>query len=210
MKTVNVEKEKWGYLRETKEAAENAGLDKDTGLHRTGLEEYLQVIFPDTNDWVHNKTIDILPAGVKSRKRPDYRSESLKLIIEFDGIQHYQRPTKIIDDEKTTMFYESIGYKVVRIPFFIQLTSKAVKELFGVNVSEPLFNEAIPSMGPKGVNPACICGAGVYRMAKEFKRFPEQYKVNLEYLKAADNEYLTGALLLETVYNKCLNEQEYE
>lgn len=38
---------KWGFLRETKELAQKAGLDADTGLHRTGLDEYLKVIFPD-------------------------------------------------------------------------------------------------------------------------------------------------------------------
>jgi hypothetical protein len=42
--------EKWGFLRETKVMAKNAGIDKDTGLHRTGLEEYLEVIFPEVKD----------------------------------------------------------------------------------------------------------------------------------------------------------------
>ena len=35
---------KWGFVRETVEAAKKAGIDADTGLHRTGLEEYLSVI----------------------------------------------------------------------------------------------------------------------------------------------------------------------
>lgn len=30
----------WGFLRETKENAVKAGVDKDTGLIRTGLDEY--------------------------------------------------------------------------------------------------------------------------------------------------------------------------
>ena len=38
---MDVSKEKWGYLRETKKLAEKAGRDEDTRLHRTGLEEYL-------------------------------------------------------------------------------------------------------------------------------------------------------------------------
>ena len=37
--------QKWGVIRETAKDAEKAGLDKDTGLCRTGLEEYLAVIF---------------------------------------------------------------------------------------------------------------------------------------------------------------------
>jgi len=35
----------WGFLRETEAMAKKAGIDKDTGLHRTGLEVYLKVIF---------------------------------------------------------------------------------------------------------------------------------------------------------------------
>jgi len=48
---------KWGFLRETAELAKKAGKDKDTGLHRTGLEYYLKVIFPEINDWIHDKAL---------------------------------------------------------------------------------------------------------------------------------------------------------
>lgn len=47
----------WGFLRETTEAAQKAGIDKDTGLPRTGLDGYLKVIFPDVDDWIHDKPI---------------------------------------------------------------------------------------------------------------------------------------------------------
>lgn len=74
---------KWGFLRETNLLAETAGIDKDTGLHRTGLEDYLKVIFPNTDDWIHDKLLGKINDTLY-RCRPDYRSESLKLIIEFD------------------------------------------------------------------------------------------------------------------------------
>lgn len=193
---------KWGFLRETKEEALKAGLDADTGLNRTGLDEYLAVIFPNTSDWVHDKPIDDLPDGVKSRRRPDYRSKSLMLIVEFDGLQHYTKPDNIEKDKSNTEFYEKLGYKVVRIPYFIQLSNAAVKELFGVDVKERLFDESIPSIGPKGKNsPAYLCGAGIVRMAEEFKRFPAQYLANISFLKAANDEFHTGASLLEKAYN---------
>ena len=35
---------KWGFLRETEAKAKDAGFDKDTGLHRTGLDEYLLIL----------------------------------------------------------------------------------------------------------------------------------------------------------------------
>lgn len=192
---------KWGFLRETTELAKKAGIDKDTGLHRTGLEDYLRIIFPQTNDWIHDKALGEVNGKVY-RSRPDYRSEELKLIIEFDGLQHYTKPDIIEKDFRLTEEYMNLGYKVVRIPYFIQLTNKAVKALFDIEVSEELFDEQIPSLGIKGLNtPAYLCPAGVKRMAKEFKKFPEQYKTNIEFLKKQNDPYKTGVEFLEKDYH---------
>lgn len=188
--------EKWGFIRETKKMAEKAGIDKDTGLHRTGLEEYLSVIFPKTHDWVHDQVIP----DSNRRFRPDYRSEQEKLIIEFDGLQHYTSPDNISKDIEKTNFYKKLGYQVVRIPYFIQLTNKAIKQLFNKDIEEQMFNEAIPSLGIKGKNtPAYLCGAGIARMKDEFSKFPEQLKVNVEALKKENNEFLTGVSFLEDI-----------
>lgn len=199
---------KWGFLRETKEQAIKAGIDKDTGLHRNGLEEYLSFIFPDTNDWVHDKITGLHNIdGKLCRRRPDWRSDSLKLIIEFDGIDHYRKPDQIIKDIEANKFYESHGYKVVRIPYFIQLTNDAVEKLFGVKVKEPLFDVTIPSIGPDGRNtPAYLCPLGIKRMAKEFVAFPNQYKTNIDYLRnCKEDELLNGYQYLEEEYNKIVN-----
>ena len=50
-----------GLTKEPKAAAEKAGIHKDTGLHRTGLEKYLEVILPEVKDWIHNKAIGGIP-----------------------------------------------------------------------------------------------------------------------------------------------------
>ena len=190
-------KEKWGFLRETTEAAIKAGIDRGTGLHRTGLNEYLKVIFPNVDDWVHDKALGLTVNNKVCRKRPDYRSEKLKMIVEFDGIQHYTMPDRIKNDVLSTKFYESLGYKVVRIPYFIQLTNKAVKYFFNVDVKEPLFNENIHSMDKNDRNtPAFLCGAGVLRMIEEFKHHPEQYRVNKEFLISQNDQFLTGVDLI--------------
>jgi hypothetical protein len=195
-------KNKWGFLRETVALAKKAGIDKDTGLHRTGLEDYLKVIFPNIDDWIHDKALGNFN-GQLYRNRPDYRSEKLKLIIEFDGLQHYTKPDIIEKDLKTTELYKMFGYKVVRIPFFIQLTNKAVKALFDLDVSEELFDETVSSLGIKSQNtPAYLCPAGVKRMASEFKKFPEQYETNLAFLIKQNDPFRTGVEFLIKEYNK--------
>lgn len=187
---------KWGFLRETTEDAKKAGRDADTGLHRTGLNEYLEVIFPG-EIWVHDKAFGE-HNGECYRIRPDYRCDELMLIVEFDGVQHYQKPDRIKNDDKNHKVYETNGYKVVRIPYFIQLTNEAVEQLFGVKVNEPLFDGSIPSMGPKGNNsPAYCCPLGLIRMAEEIQWFPEQMHVNIKALEDADDDVITGVSLLK-------------
>lgn len=198
-------KNKWGFLRETNALAKKAGIDRDTGLHRTGLEDYLQVIFPNIDDWIHDKALGIVNE-VLYRSRPDYRSEKLKLIVEFDGLQHYTKPDIIEKDLKNTALYKNIGHKVVRIPYFIQLSNRAVKTLFDVNVSEELFDETISSLGIKGQNtPAYLCPAGLKRMAEEFMKFPQQYKTNIDFLKKQNDPYRSGVDFLEREYNNKSN-----
>lgn len=193
---------KWGFIRETSEKAKLAGTDRDTGLHRTGLDEYLKVIFPDTLDWIHDKPLGTID-GKSYRSRPDYRSESLRLIVEFDGLQHYTKPDRIESDLKTSEIYRDLGYQVVRIPYFVQLTNRAVATLFQVDVAEELFDGTIPSLGVQGQNtPAYLCPAGLRRMAAEFRRFPDQYAVNLEFLKIQNDPYKTGVDFLEVEYGR--------
>lgn len=189
-------KNNWGFLRETRTKA--YGKDNDTGLHSTGLEDYLAVIFKDIKEeeWIHDKAFGI-HKGVKYNIRPDYRSEKLLLIIEFDGLPHYQNPDVIKKDKVNQKIYEDNGYKVIRIPYFIQLTNEVVKQLFNVEVKEELFPQDIPSMGIKGRNtPAYCCPAGLFRMAEEIKKFPQQMKVNIDALIKANDELLTGYSML--------------
>lgn len=189
---------KFGYLRET-QTTKNYNHTYDTEVI-SGLDEYLKIIFPHINDWVHDKTVP----NSNCKKRPDYRSEQLKMIVEFDGLPHYLKPDKIINDIQAITLYTSLGYKVVRIPYFIQLTNKAVKTLFGINVKQPLFDENIPSLIAKDCcTPAYLCIMGIERMAKDFKNFPEQYKVNMESMKKEDFN-LTRWDLLEKEYEKVI------
>lgn len=199
--TYTPDKEKWGYLREHSRDA--SGTDPLTGLHRTGLDEYLAVIYPDVNDWIHDKAFGEHLDGIKHKIRPDYRSEHLKIIVEFDGLPHYQNPDVILKDDKNTAIYTSNGYKVIRIPYFIQLTNQTVKELFDVNANENLFNVNFPSLGGEGMrhNPSYLCPEGLKRMAREFHRFPDQYEINIQALRKMNNPILSGVKLLEEAYN---------
>lgn len=167
----------YGYLRETQESAIKAGLNSD-GICRTGLDAYLKLIFPDITDWIHDKITGNTKLG---KLRPDYRSESLKLIVEFDGIQHYQNSTQIIKDKINSEKYIAEGYKVVRIPWFIQLTKNTIKELFGVNINDAtvkLLDENITSFS-KEANIENMSVEGIRRCVNDFIGFKDQFYSNL-------------------------------
>ena len=189
---------KWGYLREDADDANKAGFDTATGLHRTGLDEYLRVIFPGVHDWAHDKGLP-KERNVENRKiRPDYRSESQNLIVEFDGLPHFRYPAVIADLEKTK-YYQHIKYDVIRIPYFIQLTKGAVKSYFNVDVADDLFDINYPSLTGAGKwMPSHICPLGLVRMALEFVRFPEQYQVNKDAMSSATS--YTGLENLDGLY----------
>lgn len=182
---------RFGIVRETSELAARMQASHP-GCKFTGLEEYLGEIFPGSV-WIHDKAF-----GHGHRIRPDYRCESLKLIVELDGTPHYKDPGVMERDLKNQSIYEDWGYKVVRIPYFVQLTREVVLELFGVDTCIDLCDPETPSMGAEWENtPAYCCTAGVARMATEFDRFPQQFAVNLMHLISEDKNNRTGASILQ-------------
>lgn len=91
-------------------------------------ENLLELFLQDriAEDFIRNKTIP----NTGTRFRPDFRSESLKLIIEFDGYLHYNNARTQYNDNIKYKLYEDLNYKLIRIPYFIQLDSKVIEKLF--------------------------------------------------------------------------------
>jgi very-short-patch-repair endonuclease len=72
-----------------------------------------------------------LISGISRRYQPDFRSEGHRLIVEFDGDDHYRSAKKILGDEERDRALASVGYRIVRIPYFVQLTRVVIATLFG-------------------------------------------------------------------------------
>jgi len=186
----------FGYTRETAILAQKSGNDPVTGIARTGLDEYLRVIFPSTRDWVHDRTV----AGATRRIRPDFRSDELGLVVEFDGVPHYSSAARIASDRANSAEYERLGYRVVRVPFFIVLSRSAINTLFGVDCDTELLSDDVPTLTGGVIERICLAGA--HRMCAEFARFPEQWQANLRYLQTHDPQ---NAQVLEMIYQNLRN-----
>lgn len=172
-----LKKTKWRYLRENN----NRYFDEK---RNTALREYLEVIFPDTV-WVFDKAI---PSELQKEKgstkpkqfRPDARCEELGLIVEFDGVQHYQRIGNVIKDTEKNEYYRSLKYAVVRIPYFIQLSKTNIKYLFNVDVDDEMcplkFSFFDSDNDGLEISPGSMCGLGVERFYQEFLKLPKSTK----------------------------------
>jgi hypothetical protein len=96
----------------------------------------------------------------------------LKLCIEFDGYLHYTKSKSVLDDKRKDEIVAGAGYKIVRIPYFIQLSAKTIKTLFGAKVAwKQEFPHGFVSNEPTVVLPADFCEAGLERFKQELKLF---------------------------------------
>lgn len=134
-------------------------------LTETRLGEELNLFFPNQT-FVHNRVVP--ESGILSR--PDYRCDALKLIVEFDGHLHYCDPKVIKGDIRKDNTYSKMGYQIVRIPYFVQLSTPTIKYLFGLVFEfQQYFPHGFISSGC--ILPAMFCEIGVKRFKNDLSRF---------------------------------------
>lgn len=111
--------------------------------------------------------------GLKRPFRPDHRSEKHKLIVEFDGYYHYEYASRAIDDEKKDQLLRGAGYKVVRVPYFVQMREPVIGELFGELVKDRTQFKDWPHgfITKEGLLPADFCELGIQRFLDDLDRF---------------------------------------
>jgi very-short-patch-repair endonuclease len=133
-------------------------------LTEESLGEFLkQRVAPD---FIHNK------AFPGYRFRPDYRSESLKLVIEFDGYLHYTSSARCVADLNNSDIIVDAGYKIIRIPYFVQLDSRVVELLFpNITDKSGFSNYPHGFIDRKAILPADFCTLGLERFMIEIDYF---------------------------------------
>ena len=142
-----------------------------------GLNKCLEKLFPNYV-FIHNKFLKLNNAYVTNKYgqkiKPDYVCEELKLIIEYDGDQHYTDPIVIFKDIINTECLTQLGYKVVRIPYYIQLDYNTIKYLFNVEYKTPLYEMCYDHgfTHPLAKLPTTFCIDGIKRFRNELFNIP--------------------------------------
>lgn len=154
-------------------------------LDEAKLGQCLAAIFPNY-EFVHDRAVP----NASISNRPDYRCDELKLIVEFDGYQHYCQIDTIFKDKLKDSVYTSIGYRIVRIPYFVQLTNDVVKHYFGVSDVDMQINFPHGFIADKGAKlPAEYCSLGIVRFVNELRELHFLQTSIISSLKAKLDKY---------------------
>lgn len=123
-----------------------------------------------------------VPGSKNTRYRPDYRCESERVILEFDGDSHYCKANVILRDEEKDYDYKSLGYKIIRIPYFIQITTPVLLYAFGKEITfEQRYRNGF--IDSKAVLPADFCEMGISKFKHDLERFEVHKQEILDSLK---------------------------
>lgn len=118
-------------------------------------------------EYQSNKTVKSIP---ECKGRPDYVNFDLKLIVEFDGNSHYQKPDMILKDQEKDRIFAEHGFKMVRIPYFVQLSESVIFNEFGLDIE---WEQTYPHgfIDPTAYLPASFCPLGIERFEKDLDQF---------------------------------------
>jgi len=125
--------------------------------------------------------------GLGRRYRPDFRSERHRLIVEFDGDEYYRSVKKILGDEERDAAFTAAGYRVVRIPYFVQLAKPVIAGLFGDAATDHGDFLQFPHgfIAKTAIMPADFCELGIARFEADLLRFSYIQQEILESLRRA-------------------------
>ena len=119
-----------------------------------------------------------------------------KIAFEYDGPEHYNNVNKIERDQRKKKKLSELGYKVICIPYYLQLTQDIAKHLFFENFnvySDSKYNAAVEriyetldeeSMLAHGWHttsetPANFVEKGIRRLLEEVEQYPPSVRCQL-------------------------------
>ena len=99
-----------------------------------------------------------------------YQIKGQVTVVEFDGDEHYRNTLKIKADEEKDKVAREHGYQVVRVPYWVQLTTETLAHYFCLSAD-------IQQDFPHGfvrtkLFPASFCELGLLRFSRELSSLP--------------------------------------
>jgi hypothetical protein len=110
------------------------------------------------------------------RRRWDmvYQGDLGQVAVEFDGDAHYRDSLKIKADFEKDELAKLGGYKVVRIPYWVQLTTDTLAHYFGLEAD--IIQDFPHGFITTKVFPASFCELGIARFEREMESLPDSVR----------------------------------
>lgn len=131
------------------------------------------------SEWAGDTNVDtqVKVAGTRMRSDFEVRKDSTVYVVEFEGDTHYRDANVVYRDNLKARIQEGEGKKVVKIPYFVQLTSQTFEHFFGIKFD-------IESDFPHGfittkVLPASFCPIGHAAAKAIFDLLPDNVKADI-------------------------------
>lgn len=114
--------------------------------------------------------VELKIAGSKRRWDMGFHEAGRRVVVEYDGDEHYRNTLKIKADREKDALAVASGLTVVRIPYWVQLDRVTVRHYFG-------FDAEISQSFPHGfistkLFPASFCELGLARFECELSSLP--------------------------------------
>jgi len=155
-------------------------------LTEESLGKYLELLYPKY-EIIHDK---IIPNS-NCKFRPDFRIEELKLLVEFNGFHHFNSSSTILRDERKNKIYSDLGYKIINIPYFIQLDSTMLLYYFGYYPNDfPISTFPHGFISKVALLPADFCELGIKSYNNILCKIPN--KVFADIVQSLDNLVVNG------------------
>ncbi len=198
---------KWKYLRETSSKYFNPS-------RNTTLQEYLEAIYPGI-EFEYQSSIkkNELPENTEPKRYVcDAISKDLHLVVEFDGLNHYNDTQICLNDIKRDEWFKSLNYRTIRIPYWIQLSKDVIETLFDIVVTQEFCQLDYSFYDPEhnrvnfNILPGNMCELGRRRFIREFNNFNletrlQVYNDIMKCIGAVDyDQLLSQAILPHDVY----------
>ena len=141
---------------------------------------------------------------LNSRFKIDWYSDNLKFGVEFDGYQHYTSSRQILADERKLNLCKTCNIKLIRIPYFVQLSKDVIKLLFDLDIKEfeQIYPHGFVSKKSTMVYPADYCWLGIEKFKNDLEKFSIIKKEIVDSLK---NKNVDKRLLLPKSLEYLLN-----
>lgn len=118
------------------------------------LELFLKNNFKE-GIWIRNKKF------LNFNFRPDFVNDYYKMVVEFDGYFHFSSSKTIIRDKEKDKIFNELNYKIIRIPYFVQLDKFGVNYYFKLNCEFNNYKHGF--IDKKAFLPSDFCSLGLLK-----------------------------------------------